>query len=251
LLYRYFIFFSYRGTQYHGWQIQPNSVTVQKLIDEALSIILSEEIKTIGAGRTDAGVHALFFCAHFDSRHEDLAKRENFVYKLNCILPHDISASSIRIVKNDSNARFDAISRTYKYFISQHKNPFSLDSAWFVHGNLDIEIMNEASLILFNYSEFTSFSKLHSDNKTDICKVIYAHWEQTDEKVIFTITADRFLRNMVRAIVGTMVDIGSGKTGLKEFEEIIRAKDRGKAGKSAPAKGLFLVDIEYPEDIYI
>ena len=251
MLYRYFIFLSYRGTQYHGWQIQPNSVTVQKLLDEALGTILSEEIKTIGAGRTDTGVHALLFCAHFDSKWDNLVERENFIYKLNGILPQDISASGIRMVKSSANARFDAISRTYKYFISRRKNPFSLDSAWFVHGNLDIAKMNEAALVLYNIKEFTSFSKLHSDNKTDTCNVTCAHWEQVDDNVIFTITADRFLRNMVRAIVGTMVEVGAGKIGLKEFENIILARDRGKAGKSAPAKGLFLTGIEYPEDIYI
>ena len=224
MLYRYFIFLSYRGTLYHGWQVQPNSLTVQKLLDEALSTILSEEIKTIGAGRTDTGVHALLFCAHFDTKCEDLAKRENLIYKLNGILPHDISASSIRMVKNGTNARFDAISRTYKYFISRNKNPFSLDSTWFVHGNLDLNKMNEAALILYKYSEYTTFSKLHSDNKTDICKVSFAHWDQVDDKIIFTITANRFLRNMVRAIVGTMVDVGSGKIGIKEFEDIILAR---------------------------
>jgi tRNA pseudouridine38-40 synthase len=223
---------------------------VQKLLDEALGTILSEEIKTIGAGRTDTGVHALLFCAHFDSKWDDLLKRENFIYKLNGILPHDISASGIRMVKSSANARFDAISRTYKYFISRRKNPFSLDSAWFVHGNLDIAKMNEAALVLYNFKEFTSFSKLHSDNKTDTCNVSFAHWEQVEDNIIFTITADRFLRNMVRAIVGTMVEVGAGKIGLKEFEKIILARDRSKAGKSAPAKGLFLTGIEYPEDIF-
>lgn len=251
MTFRYFIFLSYRGTQYHGWQVQPNSITVQKLLDKALQTILTEEITTIGAGRTDTGVHALVFCAHFNSKYEDLATRENIIYKLNSVLPHDISVYRIRMVKNDANARFSAISRTYKYYISGIKDPFSLDSAWFIHDILNIDKMNEAASLLFSYNEFTSFSKLHSDNKTDICKVSYAKWDINDNKLEFTITSDRFLRNMVRAIVGTLVDIGSGKIEINDFERIILAKDRGKAGKSAPAKGLFLAGIEYLEDIYI
>jgi tRNA pseudouridine38-40 synthase len=251
LLYRYFIFLSYRGTQYHGWQAQPNSVTIQKILDKALSTILSEEISTTGAGRTDTGVHALMFCAHFDSKSDYLANRKNIVYKLNGYLPPDISVNRIRMVKSDTNARFSAISRTYKYFITRHKNPFSLDSAWFVHGNIFVDKMNEAASILNRYNEFTSFSKLHSDNKTDICKISYAKWDEIDDKLVFTITADRFLRNMVRAIVGTLVDVGTGKIDIKMFEEIILACDRSKASKSAPAKGLFLSGIEYPENIFI
>jgi tRNA pseudouridine38-40 synthase len=251
LFYRYFIFLSYRGTQYHGWQVQPNSVTIQTLLEKALSTILSEKIIVTGAGRTDTGVHALMFCAHFNCKSDDLVKKKNFIYKLNGILPHDISVSRIRMVKNDANARFNAISRTYKYYISRQKNPFSLDTAWFVHGYLDVAGMNEAASILYNHDEFTSFSKLHSDNKTDICKISYARWEEIDDKLVFTITADRFLRNMVRAIVGTLLDVGSGKLGLKEFEEIILAKDRKKAGKSVPAKGLFLTDIKYPQEIFL
>lgn len=251
MLYRYFIFLSYKGTNYHGWQAQPNSITVQKLLEKALSTVLSEKIATTGAGRTDTGVHALVFCAHFDSAHADLATRKNIVYKINSCLPHDISVSSIRMIKNNVNARFSAISRTYKYYISRHKDPFSIDSACQINGDLNIDKMNEAAAILCNYNEFTSFSKLHSDNKTDICKVSYAKWEESDDKFVFTIKADRFLRNMVRAIVGTLVDVGTGKRDLIEFEEIIKAKDRSKAGKSAPAKGLFLAVIEYPEEIFV
>jgi tRNA pseudouridine38-40 synthase len=251
LLYRYFIFLSYRGTQYHGWQAQPNSVTVQKLLDKALSTILSEQINTTGAGRTDAGVHALLFCAHFDSKSDNLATIKNIVYKLNGFLPHDISVKQIRMVKSDANARFSAISRTYKYFISRQKNPFSLDSAWFINSDLSVCKMNEAAELLYSCNEYTSFSKVHSDNKTDICKVSYAKWDEIDDKLVFTITADRFLRNMVRAIVGTHVDIGTGKINIGDFKEIIMARDRSRAGKSAPAKGLFLSGIVYPEDIFI
>jgi tRNA pseudouridine38-40 synthase len=248
---RYFIFFSYKGTSFHGWQIQPNSVTVQKLLDEALTTILSDNISTTGAGRTDTGVHALVFCAHFDSRSSDLDTRKNLIYKLNRYLPKDISIARIRKVASDANARFNALSRTYEYYISRVKDPFSDGSSWYLHGDINIEKMNKAAEVLFKYSDFTSFSKLHSDTKTNICKIYEAFWVENNNQLIFTIKADRFLRNMVRAIVGTMVEIGFGKKGIKEFEEILLVKDRGKAGKSAPAKGLFLTEIEYPEDIFI
>lgn len=248
---RYFIFISYKGTSYHGWQIQPNSITVQKLLDEALTTILSENISTTGAGRTDTGVHAMVFCAHFDSISTDLDTVKNLIYKLNRYLPKDISVASLRKVKPDANARFSALSRTYKYFISMEKDPFSEDSSWHLHGNININAMNEASGLLQNYSDFTSFSRLHTNVKTNICKIYKAGWEENSNQLIFTIKADRFLRNMVRSIVGTMIEIGFGKMDLKEFEEIINAKDRCKAGKSAPAKGLFLTKIEYPGDIYI
>jgi tRNA pseudouridine38-40 synthase len=248
---RYFIFISYKGTSYHGWQLQPNSVTVQKLLDEALSTILSETISTIGAGRTDTGVHALLFCAHFDSVSTDLDKVNNLTYKLNSYLPKDISVTSIRKVKPDVNARFNALSRTYKYFISREKDPFSEDSSWHLHGELNIETMNQAAQILLKHNDFTSFSRLHGGSKTNICKIYHARWEEVNTQLVFTIKADRFLRNMVRAIVGTMTEVGFNKMSVTRFEDIINARDRSKAGKSAPAKGLFLTGIEYPADIYI
>lgn len=248
---RYFIFISYKGTSYHGWQAQPNSVTVQKVLDDALSIVLSEKISTVGAGRTDAGVHAMVFCAHFDSISPDLSTIKNLIFRLNRYLPDDISVNSIKKVVPDANARYSAISRTYKYYISRIKDPFFVSSSWFLHGNIDIAAINEACGLLFNHSDFTSFSRLHSNTKTKICKIYSAVWEEADNRLAFTIKADRFLRNMVRAIVGTMVEIGFGKMNPNEFEEIILAKDRCKAGKSAPAKGLFLADIEYPEEIFV
>jgi tRNA pseudouridine38-40 synthase len=248
---RYFIFISYKGTSYHGWQIQPNSVTVQKVLDEALSVILSEKISTTGAGRTDTGVHAMFFNAHFDSIFPDLSTRKNLVFRLNRFLPDDISVKTIKKVLPNANARFNAISRTYKYYISKIKDPFFDNSSWFLHGNIDIVVMNEACRLLLNHSDFTSFSRLHSKAKTNNCKIYGAKWEEEDNRLVFTIKADRFLRNMVRAIVGTMVELGFGKINYKEFEEIILAKDRCRAGKSAPAKGLFLSDIEYSEEIFL
>ncbi len=248
---RYFIFLSYRGTSYHGWQIQPNSVTVQQILDKALSTILAEKISTTGAGRTDTGVHATFFCAHFDSPEGDLDGNKNFIYKLNSFLPKDIAVTSLRKVKEDANARFSALSRTYKYYITRTKDPFFDDSSWHIYGDLDLSAMNEAAMLLYRHSDFTSFARLHTNVRTNICKIYHAGWEEERNMLVFTIRADRFLRNMVRSIVGTLIEIGSGKMSKDKFEEIINARDRRKAGKSAPAKGLFLTEIEYPPDIYI
>ena len=248
---RYFIFVSYKGTSYHGWQVQPNGITVQQILDEALSVILDEKISTTGAGRTDTGVHALVFCAHFDSVATELDIRKNFIYRLNSYLPKDISVSSVRKVKSDSNARFSALSRTYTYYISRQKDPFTEDSSWYLRGDLDIHAMNRAAALLLNHTDFTSFSRLHTDVKTNNCRIMHAGWEESEGRLIFTIMADRFLRNMVRAIVGTMADVGLGKITGREFDEIIRARDRGRAGRSAPAKGLFLSGVEYPPDIFI
>lgn len=247
---RYFIFLSFKGTAYHGWQVQPNSVTVQKILDEALSTILNEKTATTGAGRTDTGVHAKIFCAHFDSSSSELAGRKNLVYRLNRFLPKDIAVSRIIRVPPDAHARFSANTRTYRYNITRVKDPFWEENSWFIHGKIDINAMNEACGLLLNYDDFTSFARLHSDNKTNLCKIYYAVWEEADYRVVFTIKADRFLRNMVRALVGTMVEVGSGKMSLQQFREIIEAKDRCKASKSAPAQGLHLVDIEYPDTIF-
>jgi tRNA pseudouridine38-40 synthase len=248
---RYFIFLSYKGTSYHGWQLQPNSITVQKVLDNALSVVLGEEISTIGAGRTDTGVHARMFCAHFDSGSYDLDEKKKLVFKLNRFLPEDISISRIRKVVQDANARYSAISRTYKYYISREKDPFLNHSSWHLHGEMNIDAMNEACKLLSGYDDFTSFSKLHSGARTNICKIFGAEWKEEGSMLIFTIKADRFLRNMVRAITGTLVDIGFGKMGLAELVEIVEAKDRCRAGTSAPARGLFLYDIEYPDEIFI
>jgi tRNA pseudouridine38-40 synthase len=248
---RYFIYILYKGTSYHGWQIQPNSVTVQKILDNSLSVVLNERINTIGAGRTDTGVHAKLFCAHFDSLSHDLSEKKNLVFRLNRYLPDDISVNSIRKVLPDSNARYSAISRTYKYYISKIKDPFFDNYSWFLHGEINISEMNKACRLMINHSDFTSFSKLHTGTKTNICKIYDAKWEEEYNRLVLTIRADRFLRNMVRSIVGTLVEVGFGKMNLEEFEEVILARDRSRAGKSAPAKGLFLADIEYPEQIFI
>jgi tRNA pseudouridine38-40 synthase len=224
---------------------------VQEKVNQALSLLLGEDILTTGAGRTDTGVHAQMFCFHFDSTNEDLASDNNLVFRLNGFLPDDICITYIRKVIPEANARFSAISRTYKYYITMKKDPFNMELSWFLYGSLDIAAMNYAADILLRHTDFTSFSKLHSGNKTNFCRIYHARWEESYNSIIFTIRADRFLRNMVRAIVGTMVDIGHGKITAVDFENIIIAKNRSLAGMSAPAKGLFLTEIEYPEQIFI
>jgi len=247
---RYFIELSYRGTNYHGWQIQENAHSVQAELNKALSTLLKENIETLGAGRTDTGVHAKYFVAHFDSTRNDLSGNTSFLYHLNQILPLDISIKSIQFVRPEAHARFDAISRTYEYIICRDKDPFWRELAWLYYGNLDVDMMQKASKMMFNYNDFTSFSKVGSDNKTSICKILTANWEEKDNLLIFTISADRFLRNMVRATVGSLVDVGRNKISIERFSEIIAAMDRSLAGSSAPAEGLYLTGIEYPKTIF-
>lgn len=240
---RYFIEFSYNGSTFFGYQIQPKQITVQEELEKALSTIMREEIKTTGAGRTDTGVHAKKMFAHFDTEQNI---DESLVKKLNAFLPPSISIKNIFPVRADLHARFDALHRTYEYHISTEKNPFTEDFSWQLWRKpLDIEAMNTACKILFEYEDFTSFSKLHTDNKTNLCKIYKAEWIQQGSSITFTISANRFLRNMVRAIVGTMVDIGLGKIKPEALHQIIQLKHRNSAGASAPAHGLFLVNVEY------
>lgn len=240
---RYFIEFSYNGKNYFGYQIQPDAISVQEELEKALSTLLREEIKTTGAGRTDTGVHAKKIYAHFDT---EKVIDENLPRRLNSFLPPDISIKQIFPVKEDFHARFDATYRTYEYYISLDKNPFTQESAWqHWKKSLDINAMNEACKILFEYEDFTSFAKLKTDNKTNICKMYKAFWEQNESELKFTVSANRFLRNMVRAIVGTMVEIGSGKIQPEDLRKIIEDKHRNSAGTSAPAHGLYLVDVGY------
>ncbi|WP_319503895.1 tRNA pseudouridine(38-40) synthase TruA [Bacteroides graminisolvens] len=248
---RYFIYLAYDGTNYHGWQIQPNGISVQECLIKALATFLRREIEVIGAGRTDAGVHATLMVAHFDFEGDDLDV-ELVADKLNRLLPPDISVYQVRRVKSDAHARFDATARTYKYYITTSKNPFNRQYRCRIHGNLDFKRMNEAAQELFGYSDFTSFSKLHTDVKTNICRITMAEWTQADEVTwVFTIRADRFLRNMVRAIVGTLLEVGRGKMTVQDFKQVIELQDRGKAGTSAPGQALFLVNVEYPENLFI
>ncbi len=244
---RYFIKCSYNGTNYHGWQIQPNAISVQEVLEEALTTILREKISVMGAGRTDTGVHASFFILHFESVVSEIDS-DKMVYKLNSFLPQDIAVQKIWKVDDETHARFSALSRTYKYFISTEKNPFRTETTYKYLKPLDIDKMNEAAKILFDYEDFTSFSRLHTDVKTNNCKIFQAEWKQENHQLIFTIKADRFLRNMVRAIVGTLLEVGLGKLSVDEFKKTVESKNRGAAGASAPAQGLFLVDIEYPEE---
>ena len=241
---RYFIEFSYNGSAYFGYQIQPKQISVQEELEKALSTILRESVKTTGAGRTDTGVHAKKMFAHFET---DQLLSENLIYKLNSFLSENIAIKRIFKVDDDMHARFSATYRTYEYYISLEKNPFSKDSSWqyWRQKTLNINLMNEACKILFEYDDFTSFAKLHADNKTNICKIYKAEWEQLGNQLRFTISADRFLRNMVRAIVGTMVEIGTGKIAPQDLRRIIEEKYRNSAGVSAPAQGLFLVDVGY------
>ena len=248
---RYFMFLAFRGTAYNGWQVQPGKATVQGEVNRALSTILSEKISVTGAGRTDTGVHASFFCAHFDSMNNNLASDQSFIYNLNRFLPADIAVKSISRVKDDANARFDALSRTYQYTVATVKDPFISDSSWLLFWKLDRELLEQASALLLNHSDFTSFSRLHGGNKTNICRITYASWEEVPGRLLFTITADRFLRNMVRAIVGTLVLVGRGKITLDEFESIINGQNRSLAGQSAPGHGLSLTAISYPQEIFI
>jgi tRNA pseudouridine38-40 synthase len=240
---RYRVDISYLGRDFHGWQRQPNAITVQQCIEDAFLIIFKENVQIVGCGRTDTGVHAKKYTAHFDSKNN---YNSESVAKLNSYLPFSISIGQIIPVEDSFHARFDAISRTYQYYISLKKNPFLKDSAWFINSILDIKIMNEATKLLLTTVDFTSFSKLHTDVKTNNCKVLQAEFQIHDDTLIFTITADRFLRNMVRAIVGTLVDVGKNKLNCDDLKIIIESKDRGKASQSAPAEGLFLTDVVYP-----
>lgn len=246
---RYFIYLAYDGTNYHGWQIQPNGSSIQECLMKALSTFLRRDVEVTGAGRTDAGVHASLMVAHFDD--EKLLDTATVTDKLNRLLPPDISVYRVCRVKPDAHARFDATARTYKYYVTTAKYPFNRQYRWRIHSPLDYERMNEAAQTLFNYTDFTSFSKLHTDVKTNICHITQAEWTQQDEATwVFTIRADRFLRNMVRAIVGTLIEVGRGKLSVEGFRRIIEQQDRCKAGTSAPAQALFLVNVEYPETIF-
>ena len=246
---RYFIYLSYNGKPFCGWQIQPNGMTVQQCIEEALSTILRRPMSIVGAGRTDAGVHAQLMVAHFDSE-EPIPDLLFLTDKLNRLLPKDIAIDRIVPVTPDAHARFDATSRTYKYYLTAKKNPFNYDWVYRYIGKLDYDLMNEACRVLFEYTDFTSFSKLHTDVKTNNCRIMEAGWKQEGDVWVFTIRADRFLRNMVRAIVGTLLEVGRGKLSLSGFREVIEAKDRGRAGTSAPGHALYLVDVTYPEKIF-
>ncbi|MFA9190210.1 tRNA pseudouridine(38-40) synthase TruA [Flavobacterium sp. FZUC8N2.13] len=246
---RYFIKLAYNGTAYHGWQIQPNATSVQETLNKAFSVLLNSEIYLMGAGRTDTGVHAKEMYAHFDFENPfDIPK---LVHKLNSFLPKDIVIYQIFPVDSQAHTRFDATKRTYEYHIHLFKDAFLQEQSWHFTQNLDVDLMNEAAKLLLNHTDFQSFSKVNTDVNTFDCTIFEAYWTQdgaTKEgnKLIFTISANRFLRNMVRSIVGTLVNIGLHKITLADFNAIIESKSRNKAGFSVPAHGLYLTKIEYP-----
>jgi tRNA pseudouridine38-40 synthase len=240
---RYFIELSYLGKNYHGWQIQPDANSIQEELNKAISTVLQEEICVVGAGRTDTGVHAEQMFAHFDTL---TLLDENVVFKFNSILPEDIVVHQIEKVNDEKHVRFDAITRSYEYRIWLGRNPFLLETSWqLFHQKLDVVAMNEASEILLEYEDFQSFSKVKTEVKTFNCSITKAFWIQDGQLLTFHISANRFLRNMVRAIVGTLVDVGKHKITKEEFRTIILSKDRTNAGLSVPAKGLFLTEITY------
>lgn len=245
---RYFIYLAYNGTKYHGWQVQPNGNSIQEELTKALSTILRVDTPIVGAGRTDAGVHAKKMIAHFNA---EINCDNNFIKKLNGFLPNDIVILDIKKTMVNAHARFDALQRQYEYHVYTEKNPFLEQFAHRIPSDTDFNKMNFVARHLFEYTDFTSFSKLHTDTKTNLCNVTRAEWKYDGEKWIFTIEANRFLRNMVRAIVGTLLNVGRGSISEKEFCEIIEKKDRCAASASAPAKGLFLTDVIYPENIFI
>lgn len=249
---RYFVYLSYNGKNYSGWQVQPNAPTVQQTIERALYTILRVDTPIVGAGRTDAGVHAREMVAHFDSNKDPLFIQEELSERLNRVLPKDIVISQICLVAKESHARFDALWRQYKYYITVKKDPFLYDFRWYCKGGLDMDAMNNGANILFDYDDFTSFSKLHTDVKTNLCRIMSARWDSVDAHTwVFTIRADRFLRNMVRAVVGTLLEMGRGRLDEKGFRRIIEMKNRCLAGTSVPAHALFLDKVAYPDHIFV
>ena len=245
---RYFVELAYNGAPFFGWQRQPKQTTVQEVLEHAFSMLLKNSVELVGCGRTDAGVHAKQFFAHFeyaellsDSYCNKLAQ------KLNAFLPKEIAIYRIYKVEDDEHARFSALTRTYKYYVSTSKDPFLFQTFYRVYGKIDVESMNLAAHLLIGNKDFTSFSKLHTDVNNNFCEVKTAYWEQDNEQLVFTITANRFLRNMVRAVVGTLLLVGKGKISIAEFQEIMQQKDRCKAGVSVPAHALFLEEVKYSD----
>jgi len=246
---RYFIELSYKGTNYHGWQIQKNATGVQQLLNKSLCLKLGMEIETIGSGRTDKGVHALQQFAHFDT-----SKRINIdqlAFQLNRVLPNDIVAKKVYEVDPDAHARFNAISRSYQYRINKIKDPFLINTSYYRRGDLDLNLMNQAAGILLGTQDFESFSKVKTDVNHFVCTISRSEWIQMEGHICYYVTADRFLRGMVRTLVGTMLDIGTGKINLDELKKIIKSLDRKKAGRAVPAHGLYLTEVKYPSEIFI
>jgi tRNA pseudouridine38-40 synthase len=246
--YRYFLKIAYDGSPYCGWQMQPNAFTVQQKLQETMQLFCNLVGDTLGCGRTDTGVHAKEFYLHFDCS-SPIEDEKALIYKLNRVLPESIAVFNLFKVGTDAHCRFDATSRTYEYYILQKKNPF-IKNAWYNATTLNIDLMNEACSLLMQYEDFTSFSKTNTQVFTNNCKITKAYWEQKDNELVFTVEANRFLRNMVRALVGSLVDVGKSKYDLNHFKTIIESKNRSKAGLSVPAQGLFLTQVTYPENYF-
>jgi tRNA pseudouridine38-40 synthase len=248
---RYFLDIAYNGARYHGWQLQNNAHTLQAEVEEGLSKLFRQSIRITGSGRTDTGVHALQQLVHFDVEQELEPALEEWLYKINAVLPPDIWAKSLRPVKPEVHARYSALSRRYEYHICRHKDPFRQKQVYYFHRPLDVEKMNRAAALMLQWEDFECFSKIHTNVKHFRCHVWEAHWVDRGDNLIFYVAANRFLRNMVRAIVGTLLQVGQGRMTVQEFQEVLESRDRSKAGRSAPADGLFLVEVKYPEDIYL
>lgn len=244
---RYFIELSYKGTAYNGWQKQNNSLGVQQVIEEAMSKVLRQPIEIMGSSRTDTGVHAEQQYAHFDF--DEIEDTDQLVYKINGLIPRDVAIRRIFAVPDDTNSRFVATHRRYEYRISRYKNPFLLNLSYVSRAELDIDKMNEAAALLLVYDDFESFSKIHTQVNNFRCAISEAIWEERGDLLIFSVQSNRFLRGMVRALVGTLLEVGKGKRTVAGFEEVIKARDRKKAGAQAPAEGLFLVEVGYPKEL--
>ena len=245
---RYFLEIAYDGTRFHGWQVQPNALSVQEVLDDCLSKVLRQPVSSTGSGRTDTGVHASQQFVHFDAEQElDPAQ---MVYRFNRLLPADIVAKNLYLVTDEAHARYDAFARTYHYHITLAKNPFKRYYATYLSRPVDVEKMNEAAAVMLRYEDFTTFSKVKGDTKHYNCAMYEAVWRQEGEDLLFTIRANRFLRGMVRLVVGTLLDVGRGKLTVQDFEQIIASQDRSKASGAAPSEGLYLARVEYPEHIF-
>ena len=243
---RFFIELAYNGTAYHGWQIQPNALSVQECLDKALTTFFRQPVASLGCGRTDTGVHATQFFAHADILNVDATQVDRFVGSINALLPYDIAIKRIFPVEADAHARFHATARAYKYYLHFHKDPFRLDRSWLFKGDLDVDAMNKAAEILQQYTDFSCFSKSNTQTFTNNCKITHARFEWEGDALVFRIEADRFLRNMVRAIVGTLIRVGKHEIAVEAIVDIINSKNRSNAGQSVPACGLYLVKVAYP-----
>ncbi len=249
MLHRYFLKLSYHGAEFSGWQFQPNAPSVQESLEKTLSAILHEKITVVGCGRTDAGVHASEYFAHIDATRNDLHSDEQFIFRLNKSLPNSIAIHAIHSMPENAHARFSAMSRSYTYVITRKKNAIHNGLAWEVHEPLNIALMNEAAQIILQHDDFISFSKTGGTMKTSICRISESQWKEEDEKLIYTITSNRFLRNMVRMIVGTLVEVGKGKMQPQHVKELLDAKKQAAVLYIAPANGLFLSNVSYPADL--